>query len=79
MTDPQVALFMLGIFVLAIFLGFPIAFTMMGMAILFGYFAYYEPGLIGRPPAIEFVSGSSGDDDDPHTASTVRLVADEPG
>ncbi len=43
MTDPQVAILMLGIFILVIFLGFPIAFTLMAMAVGFGYYAYYEP------------------------------------
>ncbi|MEM7022324.1 MAG: TRAP transporter large permease subunit [Pseudomonadota bacterium] len=43
MTDPQVAVMMLGIFILTIFLGFPIAFTLMAMAVGFGYYAYYEP------------------------------------
>ena len=43
MTDPQVAIFMLGIFVLVIMLGFPIAFTLMAMGIGFGYYAYYDP------------------------------------
>ena len=39
MTDPQIALLMLGLFVFAIFLGFPIAFTLMAMAVFFGYYA----------------------------------------
>ncbi len=43
MTDPQVAIFMLGIFILVIFLGFPIAFTLMAMAVGFGYYAYFDP------------------------------------
>ena len=43
MTDPQVAVMMLGIFVLTIFLGFPICFTLMAMAVGFGYYAYYDP------------------------------------
>ncbi|MDH3242343.1 MAG: TRAP transporter large permease subunit [Alphaproteobacteria bacterium] len=43
MTDPQVAVVMLGIFVLTIMLGFPICFTLMGMGIFFGYYAYYDP------------------------------------
>lgn len=43
MTDPQIAIFMLGIFVLVILLGFPIAFTLMAMGIGFGYYAYYDP------------------------------------
>jgi tripartite ATP-independent transporter DctM subunit len=48
MTDPQVALFMLGLFVFIIFLGFPIAFTLMALGIIFGYYAYYEPGRMWR-------------------------------
>jgi tripartite ATP-independent transporter DctM subunit len=47
-TDPQVALLMLGLFIVIIFLGFPIAFTMMAMGIIFGYFAYYEPDRMWR-------------------------------
>jgi tripartite ATP-independent transporter DctM subunit len=47
-TEAQVALFMLGIFIFTIFLGFPIAFTMMAMGVLFGYWAYYDPGRMWR-------------------------------
>jgi tripartite ATP-independent transporter DctM subunit len=42
MTDPQIALSMLGIFIIIIFLGFPIAFTLMAMGICFGYYAYFD-------------------------------------
>lgn len=42
MTDPQIALLMLGAFIVSVFLGFPIAFTLMAMGIGFGYFAYFE-------------------------------------
>lgn len=42
MTDPMIALSMLGIFILMVFLGFPIAFTLMAMGIGFGYYAYYD-------------------------------------
>lgn len=41
MSDPVIALSMLGIFIVVIFLGFPIAFTLMAMGIGFGYYAYY--------------------------------------
>jgi TRAP-type mannitol/chloroaromatic compound transport system permease large subunit len=41
-TDPQVALFMLGLFIFLVFLGFPIAFTLMAMGIGFGYYAYFD-------------------------------------
>jgi len=42
MTDPQVALLMLGLFIVMVFLGFPIAFTLMAMGIGFGYYAYFD-------------------------------------
>ena len=42
MTDPQIALMMLGLFILLVFAGFPIAFTLMAMGIGFGYYAYYD-------------------------------------
>jgi tripartite ATP-independent transporter DctM subunit len=48
MTDPQVALMMLGLFIVMVFLGFPIAFTLMAMGIGFGYYAYFEPGRMWR-------------------------------
>ncbi|MGH8752071.1 MAG: TRAP transporter large permease [Burkholderiales bacterium] len=35
---------MLGLFIFLILLGFPIAFTLMGMAVGFGFYAYYQPG-----------------------------------
>ncbi len=43
MTDPQIALLMLGAFIFIILLGFPIAFTLMAMAVGFGYYAYFQP------------------------------------
>ena len=43
MTDPILALCMLGIFIIFIFLGFPIAFTLMAVGIGFGYYAYFDP------------------------------------
>ncbi|SHL09466.1 TRAP transporter, DctM subunit [Roseovarius marisflavi] len=42
MTDPQIALMMLGLFIIFVFLGFPIAFTLMAMGIGFGYYAYFD-------------------------------------
>ena len=44
MSDPQVALLMMGLFIFIILLGFPIAFTLMAMGVGFGYYAYYQPG-----------------------------------
>ncbi|SIS52606.1 TRAP transporter large permease [Paracoccus saliphilus] len=48
MTDPQVALSMLGVFIILVFLGFPIAFTLMALGIMFGYFAYFDAGRMWR-------------------------------
>ncbi|MFQ5755066.1 MAG: TRAP transporter large permease subunit [Acidiferrobacterales bacterium] len=45
MTDPQVALFMLGILLLTIMLGFPIAFTLVAMGVGFGFYAYFNADL----------------------------------
>ncbi|MEY4266090.1 MAG: hypothetical protein RIS90_625 [Pseudomonadota bacterium] len=44
MSDPVIALLMLGLFIIVIFLGFPIAFTLMAMGIGFGYYAYFTAG-----------------------------------
>ena len=37
MTDPQVAIFMLSMFIFLVLLGFPIAFTLIAMGVGFGY------------------------------------------
>ena len=39
MTDPQIGMLMLGLFIFIIMLGFPIAFTLMALGVFFGYFA----------------------------------------
>ena len=44
MSDPALGLTMLGLIVVAIMMGFPTAFTMMGLGMLFGFLAFYEPG-----------------------------------
>ncbi|MBZ0139563.1 MAG: TRAP transporter large permease subunit [Pseudorhodoplanes sp.] len=44
MTDPQVGMLMLGLFIFIIMLGFPIAFTLIAMGVGFGYYAYYTAG-----------------------------------
>ena len=44
MTNPEIALVMLGSFIFIILLGFPIAFTLMAMGVGFGFYAYYVPG-----------------------------------
>jgi len=43
MTDPQIAMMMLGTFIFIILLGFPIAFTLMAMGVFYGYYAYFQP------------------------------------
>jgi tripartite ATP-independent transporter DctM subunit len=43
MTDPQIAIFMLGLFIFVVLLGFPIAFTLIAMGLGFGYYAYFDP------------------------------------
>lgn len=42
MTDPQVAIVMLCLFIVLVLLGFPIAFTLLAMGVGFGYYAYYQ-------------------------------------
>jgi tripartite ATP-independent transporter DctM subunit len=44
MTDPQIGLAMLGLFIFIIMLGYPICFTLVAMGVGFGYYAYYVPG-----------------------------------
>lgn len=42
MTDPQVAILMLSLFIVLVLLGFPIAFTLLAMGVAFGYYAYFK-------------------------------------
>src|SRR4030088_2523521 len=44
MTDPALGLLMLGLIVVVIMMGFPTAFTLMGLGIFFGFIAFYVPG-----------------------------------
>ncbi len=46
MTNPEVAIFMLCLFIFLVLLGFPIAFTLLAMGVAFGYYAYYTEGSI---------------------------------
>jgi TRAP-type mannitol/chloroaromatic compound transport system permease large subunit len=43
MTSGYLGLAMLGLIVVAIMMGFPTAFTLMGLGMLFGYVAYFDP------------------------------------
>jgi len=42
-SDPALGLAMLGLIVVAIMMGFPTAFTLMGLGMLFGYIAFWNP------------------------------------
>jgi TRAP-type mannitol/chloroaromatic compound transport system permease large subunit len=43
MSDPILGLTMLGLIVVAIMMGFPTAFTLMGLGMIFGYIAFWTP------------------------------------
>jgi TRAP-type mannitol/chloroaromatic compound transport system permease large subunit len=43
-SDPVLGLTMLGLIVVAIMMGFPTAFTLMGLGMVFGYLAFWAPG-----------------------------------
>jgi tripartite ATP-independent transporter DctM subunit len=43
-SDPVIALVMIGILVFAIMIGFPVAFTLLGLGVGFGYYAYFQAG-----------------------------------
>src|SRR5437879_6190419 len=43
MSDPALGLLMLTLIVVVIMMGFPTAFTLMGLGIFFGYIAFYDP------------------------------------
>jgi tripartite ATP-independent transporter DctM subunit len=44
MSDPVVALVMIGILVFVICIGYPVAFTLMALGVGFGFYGYYQPG-----------------------------------
>ena len=43
MSDPALGLTMLGLIVVVIIMGFPTAFTLMGLGMFFGFYAFYDP------------------------------------
>jgi TRAP-type mannitol/chloroaromatic compound transport system permease large subunit len=43
MSDPALGLVMLGLIVVVIMMGFPTAFTLMGLGMFFGFIAFYNP------------------------------------
>ena len=42
MTNPEVAILMLSLFIFLVLLGFPVAFTLLAMGVVFGYYAYLD-------------------------------------
>ncbi|HWV41545.1 TRAP transporter large permease subunit, partial [Pseudorhodoplanes sp.] len=44
MSDPALGLLMLSLIVVVIIMGFPTAFTLMGLGIFFGFIAYFKSG-----------------------------------
>ena len=42
MSDPALGLLMLSLIVVVIMMGFPTAFTLMGLGIFFGFIAFYD-------------------------------------
>ena len=46
MTNPEVAILMLSIFIVMVLFGFPVAFTLLAMGVAFGYYAYYQAGSV---------------------------------
>jgi TRAP-type mannitol/chloroaromatic compound transport system permease large subunit len=42
-SDPSLGLLMLGLIVIAIMMGFPTAFTLMGLGMVFGFLAFWDP------------------------------------
>ena len=43
LTNPEIAILMMVIFLFAVLLGFTIAFTLKAMGVGFGYYAYFDP------------------------------------
>ena len=43
LTNPEIAILMMSLFLFAVLLGFPIAFTLLAMGVAFGYYAYFDP------------------------------------
>jgi TRAP-type mannitol/chloroaromatic compound transport system permease large subunit len=43
MSDPALGLLMLGLIIVVILMGFPTAFTLMGLGMFFGFYAFYNP------------------------------------
>ncbi|MBS3647972.1 TRAP transporter large permease subunit [Pseudaminobacter sp. 19-2017] len=60
MSDPAIAVLMLLVLILAIFLGFPVAFTLMALGVAFGYYAYFDPHRMWRAFERAVENGADG-------------------
>jgi tripartite ATP-independent transporter DctM subunit len=60
MSDPFIAVGMLLILILAIFLGFPVAFTLAALGVAFGYYAYFDAARMWAPYTRAVESGADG-------------------
>jgi tripartite ATP-independent transporter DctM subunit len=58
--DAYIAIGMLLLFLFVIFLGFPIAFTMMALGLTFGYYAYFDPSRMWRAYDRAVENGADG-------------------
>ena len=54
LTNPEIAILMMVIFLFAVLLGFPIAFTLMAMGLGFGYYAYFDPSRMDHLLAVSY-------------------------
>ena len=43
LTNPEIAILIMSLFLFTVLLGFPIAFTLLAMGVGFGYYAYFDP------------------------------------
>ena len=48
LTNPDIAILMLGIFLYTVLLGLPLAFTLIAMRLGFGYYAYFDPAKLAH-------------------------------
>jgi tripartite ATP-independent transporter DctM subunit len=60
MSDPFIAVGMLLILILAIFLGFPVAFTLAALGVAFGYYAYFDAARMWSGYNRAVASGADG-------------------
>ena len=60
MSQAALGMTMLGLIVVVIMMGFPTAFTLMGLGMLFGFVAFYDPGQPWLPAATRWMRDVAG-------------------